>query len=164
MKLFSCLGLVLSLCWISTISAQRRGSGDSITVVPDFPLAEDAITLELRGTSPSSQSLLFDTTHELQGSTLRVDTTLDPGTFAVGSGYGDDYELGQLLPGTYTVEEWIQCWQEGPVGEPYLAATTTLIVGGGTVPAIPTLSEAGMGLLLTSLVLAAMFLMRRRPV
>jgi IPTL-CTERM motif len=154
--------LLASLAVVSPLSAQPCGSNDSIAVVPAEPTAAVAITLELQGSTPTSMAALFDTTHEIQGSTIRVDSNLDPGGFSVPSGYLVDYPLGQLLPGTYTIEHWIQCWQDGQSGEPYLAATTTLTVGGGTVPAIPTLSEAGLGVLLTSLVLAAMALMRRR--
>lgn len=157
--------LVLSVS-VANVSAQPCGNGNSITVVPAEPTADEAITLQLRGSSPHGQSALFDTSHQTQGSTIRVDTNLNPGFDDPGSFYADDYQLGHLPPGTYTVEEWIQCWAFEPFitpyGEPYLAATTILTVGGGSVSAIPTLSEAGLGVLLTALVLAGMVLMRRR--
>lgn len=163
MRAASCLALIV-LGLVPAVHAQPCGGGDTLTVVPAEPTADDSITLHMRGISGASIAFLFDTTHELQGSTIRLDTTLYPGSFAVPSNYGDDREVGQLAPGTYTVEEWIQCWYEAPVGSPYLAASTSFTVGGagGAVPAIPTLSEVGIGLLVLSLLLAAIFLLRYR--
>lgn len=163
MRAATCLALFV-VGVVPAVYAQPCGGGDTLAVVPAEPTASDSITLQLRGFSGASIAFLFDTTHELQGSTIRLDTTLYPGSFAVGSSYGDDREVGHLAPGTYTVEEWIQCWYEAPVGSPYLAATLTFIVGesSGSVPAIPTLSEVGQGLLILALLLAGLFLLRLR--
>jgi hypothetical protein len=116
-------------------------------VQPPAPTSVDAIELLMEGVTPGSFPHVASSAHVVDGATIRATLGIVDGPFAVPGWYATSHPIGQLPPGDYVAEHWVQCMsgQGEPYGDPYLVATATFSVVGGTIAAvaIPTLSTWG---------------------